>query len=181
MGKPVEKDDKDNAGAGDEPDLRSRSDERRARLAREEALSRLAKDLVSLSDKQLHRLELEESLLDTVLDARAITSPAARNRQIRTVRGVLRAADWWTIRSRLDGSLEYGDPTPGGGSGRESEWVVRLLGEGQEALDELLREHPKGDRGHLRVLMRNVQRAAAARKKKAEQQLAGAIRSLLRS
>ena len=161
----------------DEREQRSRSDARRAEAAREEALVRLARDLVAQNERRLEQLELPDPVLDAVLDAQKIKSHAALNRQIRTVRGALRGAEWWLIRARLDELLVTGVPAEG--FGREMEWVVRLVGEGNEALDELLRAHPGADRGHLRTLIRNVVKAQAARRKKAEQQLARTLRALL--
>ncbi len=160
-------------------DVRSRTDARRARQVREEALVRLARDLVALSAARLQRLELDEALFDAVSDARAITSHSAKNRQVRAVRAALRDADWWTIRTRLDALVEHGVPFVEAG-GRESEWVVRLVGEGNDALEELVREYPNVDRAHLRTLVRNVLKGDAQRRKKAELQLAQALRSVLR-
>jgi ribosome-associated protein len=162
----------------DERETRSRSDARRAEAAREEALVRLAKDLVAQSARRLEQLELPDPVLDSVLDAQKIKSHAALNRQIRTVRGALRDVEWWIIRARLDQLLATG--LTADAPGREMQWVVRLVGEGNEALDELLREHPGADRGHLRTLVRNVLKANAGRRKKAEQQLARTLRALLR-
>ena len=161
----------------DEPDLRSRGDARRAEAAREEALVRLARDLVAQNQRRLEKLELPDPVLDAVLDAQKIKSHAALNRQIRTVRGALRDAEWWIIRARLDQLLATG--VAGEAFGREMEWVVRLVGEGDDALDELMRNHPGADRGHLRTLIRNVVNAKVARRKKAEQQLARTLRALL--
>lgn len=158
-------------------DRRSRSDARRAEAAREEALVRLARDLVAQAPRRLQQLELPEAVLDSVLDAQKIKSHAALNRQIRTVRGELRGVEWWTIRARLDQLLVTGMLPEA--AGREAEWVVRLVGEGNEALDELLRAYPGADRGHLRTLVRNVLKANAGRRKKAEQALARTLRALL--
>jgi ribosome-associated protein len=164
-------------GDDDEREVRSRSDVRRAEAAREEALVRLARELVAQTERRLEQLELPDAVLDAVLDAQKIKSHAALNRQIRTVRGALRDAEWWNIRARLEQLLKTG--VAGSGSGKENEWVVRLVGEGNDALDELLREHPGADRGHLHTLVRNVIKANAARRNKAEQALARALRSLL--
>lgn len=162
----------------DEPSTRSRSDDRRAQVVREEALVQLARDLVAQTARRLEQLELPEPVLDAVLDAQKIKSAPALNRQIRTVRAALRDVEWWTIRARLETLLVTG--VAGEAGGRENEWVVRLVGEGNDALEELLREHPGADRGHLRTLVRNVLRADANRRKKAEQQLARTLRALLR-
>lgn len=76
-----------------EEDLRSRSDDRRDRVAREEALLRLAVALIGLPGKELLRVDLPESVLDVVMDARKVRPGAARNRIVRLVRAALRDMD----------------------------------------------------------------------------------------
>jgi ribosome-associated protein len=77
----------------DDRDLRSRSDARRERKEREAAWADLGEALVSLSARQLEQLALPEGLLDAVLEARRITSPAARARALRLVRREMRDGD----------------------------------------------------------------------------------------
>jgi ribosome-associated protein len=179
-----------NAGDVDETedqDRVSRTDAKKAQREFEDALARLSKDLVALADRKLEQLGLPEAVLDEVRKARAISSPPARNRQLRMVRSALRSDEWAAIRTRLDALLVHGvvpgaPARPGAArpAGAEAEWTVRLVGGGAEELESLLREYPKADRSHLRQLIRNVQKASAERRKKAEQKLANAIRSVLR-
>jgi ribosomal 50S subunit-associated protein YjgA (DUF615 family) len=61
----------------------------------------------------------------------------------------------------------------------EREWLVRLVGEGAPALEELVALHPTADRKHLRQLIRNVQTSNVQRRKRAEEKLASALRFLL--
>jgi ribosome-associated protein len=77
----------------DDRDLRSRSDARRERKQREAAWVDLGEALVNLSVRQLEQLALPEGLRDAVLEARRITSPAARMRALRLVRRELRDGD----------------------------------------------------------------------------------------
>ncbi|HWA73252.1 MAG TPA: ribosome biogenesis factor YjgA [Polyangiaceae bacterium] len=178
----------DPESAEPEEDLRSRGDERRARQEVETALAHLARDLVELSDGKLARLQLPEPVLDAVQDARAIKSFAARNRALRLVRTVLRGGDWSLIRVRLDMLVRHGTvpALPAGGesslAAQAQEWMVRLRGEGTQAIEALLALCPSGDRTHLRTLLRQIDKAdAPERRKKAEQRLADAVESLLRS
>lgn len=171
-----------------EEDLRSRGDERRARQEVETALANLSSDLVELSLGQLERLQLSDPVHDAVRGARAIKSFAARKRALRLVRGALRGSDWAQLRVRLDALLRHGtvptllsagEPSP---AARAQEWLVRLRGEGTAAIEALIALCPTGDRTHLRTLLRQIDKAAAPeRRKKAEQRLADAIESLLRS
>lgn len=169
----------------DQDDLVSRSDKKRSRRVREDALTRLAKELFELGDKTLSRLGLGEALLDAVRDAQAMKSPRARDRQLRVVRATLRDGEWPAIRARLDDLLVHGKAPPPGAEpsaaeGKEREWVVRLIGEGPRALDALIAEHPAADRRHLRDLIRAAGRGSPESKKRAEGKLASVIRLLLR-
>jgi ribosomal 50S subunit-associated protein YjgA (DUF615 family) len=171
-----------------EEDLRSRGDERRARQEVETALATLSRDLVELSLGRLERLELEGPVHEAVVSARAIKSFVARNRALRLVRVALRGSDWSQVRVRLDSLLRHGTVPALAASGepslaaRAQEWLVRLRGEGTAAIEELIAQCPSGDRTHLRNLLRQLDKAGAPeRRKKAEQRLAGAIESLLRS
>ena len=163
-------------------DRTSRSDLRRARKVREEALARLGRDLVALSDKNLQRLGVPDVVLEAIQEARVIKSMRALERQLRVVRNMLRDEDWPSLRARLDRLLLHGAPalarTPKN-EGIEREWVVRLLGEGTPALDELLMEHPEADRKHLRQLIKHAEHGSEERRKRAETKLAQALRSLL--
>jgi ribosomal 50S subunit-associated protein YjgA (DUF615 family) len=118
----------------DDDDATSRGDLKRARRVREDALSRLATDLVRLSAKNLERLALPESVLEAVYETQRISSLRARGRQLRVVRGALRDEPWPEIRAKLDQLLEHG--TVGAGSvardARSGQWMIRLIGEGQK-------------------------------------------------
>src|ERR1041385_2973910 len=93
-------------------DLTSRSDLRRANRGVEETLARLSRDLVELSQKQLAALELPEALLDAVRGVQAIKSPAARQRQLRLVRVLLRDAEWAPLKERVAELQESGSIAP---------------------------------------------------------------------
>lgn len=163
----------------DDESLPSRADQRRADKAREDALARLASELVRLGPKPLARLELPEPVLDALEDARAISSPRARERQLRVVRSMLRDADWPKLRAALDSLLKHGEVKHEVGRDRAREWVVRLVGGGAAALEELLARHPNADRTHLRQLIRGAMQTSEARRRRAEEKLADALASLL--
>lgn len=162
-----------------EQEVRSRTEQRQARKTREDALARLARELVALRDRQLEQLELDEETLEAIQAARSIRSAIARNRQLRVVRSALRDADWAAIRVRLDSLLQHGTLPSTAQSGVEREWVVRLSGGGSHELEAFLAEHPEADRRHLRQLIRNAQASAPVRRKRAEDKLAAALRSLM--
>jgi ribosome-associated protein len=163
-----------------EDDSPSRADERRAARVREEVLERLAGELVDLKEAATEKLGLPEDVADAVRDARLIKSKPARQRQVRLIRNLLRDADWAKVRVKLDTLRLHGVVPEDERVGEEGAWVVRLVGEGDAALAELLHINPRADRGHLRALVKTVQRATANRKEKAELALADAVRRVLR-
>jgi ribosome-associated protein len=168
----------------DDRDTRSRSDSKRSREAVEEMLARLTDELVGVGQAKLQTLELPESVLDVVTDARAMKVGAARNRQLRLVRQKLREHDWFSIRTRLQHLMLHGTALPvreGAGPNVEAEWTVRLLSEGDPALDAFVAEQPGAERGHLRSLLREAKKAAPARRAKAEQRLTAALAAALRA
>ncbi|HTM46952.1 MAG TPA: ribosome biogenesis factor YjgA [Polyangiaceae bacterium] len=167
----------------DDRDLRSRTDAKEERVAVEEAMARLARDLVAVKGPRLEQLQLPERLVDAVRDAQVITSPNALNRQLRIVRRELRNCDWAALRERLHQFTQHGSvpsEQTAETSGPEHGWVVRLLSQGDAALNALLEEYPKADRVHFRQLIRNVEKAPPPRRGKAESKLTDAVRLLLR-
>jgi ribosome-associated protein len=177
--------DASNENVGDE-DLRSRTDARRERRAVEDALARLSKDLIEMTDRKLQKLSLPELVLAAVVEARSMTSAPARNRQLRVVRSCLRAADWGAIKSRVDALIKHGvvpttaAPPTEGPADSVGEWVVRLVGGGSEAIEALMALCPNVDRNHLRQLVRTVNKSSADRRVKAEDKLTQTVASLLR-
>lgn len=164
----------------DHDDTTSRSDEKRARRVREDALSRLAANLADLADRQLEQLELPEAVLDALHELRRIRSLPARARQLRVVRSTLRDGDWPAIRSRVEQLRARGSVSPGHDA-RAHEWLVRLIGEGHKAIDALVAEHPSADRKHIAQLVRNAASGSEPRRRRAEQKLIQTLRWLLGS
>lgn len=141
----------------DDPrDLRSRSDARRERRQSEDHLADLARRLTALKPRQLERLALPDTLLDAVLEARKITSPAAHARQLRIVRREIRAVDAQQLERALEDLSNPRRPAPPGGEA--ARWVGELVDGGDEALRRFLEQYPRCDRQHLRQLVRAVRR-----------------------
>ncbi|MFZ5893752.1 MAG: ribosome biogenesis factor YjgA [Myxococcota bacterium] len=172
--------------ADPDEDLSSRSDARRANREVEETLSRLAKQLVELRVNLLEKLELPEALFDVIRDAQALRDARAKNRQLRLVRSALRDSDWSLISARTEALLKHGaipasltaeSPAL---AARAPEWAARLIGGGNEAIEALVAEYPEADRSHLRNLVREVLKANAERRARAEARLTQAVRLLLR-
>jgi ribosome-associated protein len=161
----------------DDRDLTSRSDRKRAQRETEERLAALALALAACSEQRLRSLDLPSTVLDTVLDAKRITSAVARNRQLRIVRRELRTVEFQSIELRL------ASPRPRSRSeaaDRVDAWVERLRTQGDDALDALCVEYPAADRRRIRQLMRNVGRGGNERET-SRRALAAAVANVLAS
>jgi ribosome-associated protein len=136
------------------------------------ALQDLGVKLVELNEQQLLTMQLPESLLDAVQDARRLTKHEARRRQMQYIGRLMRDIDAAPIRDRLEQWL---------GQGREhtaqlhtlERWREELLAgdpatggdpapAGDPALERFLHEYPGADSQKLRTLIRNARREQSA-------------------
>lgn len=155
---------------------RSRTDDKRERVATETALAELSERLLKVTPKVLEALELDDHALQAVADAKRIESPPARGRALRRVRSTLRAADWLTILRRLDAVA--GGIAPNALSDSEAARYAALLSaQGDPGLGRFLERYPQADRARLRQLMQNVRRATEAKRDKARRQLEALIQA----
>ena len=141
----------------DEPDeLTSKTRKKKDMLA----LQDLGVQLVELNEQQLASMQLPESLLDAVLEARRLTRHEARRRQMQFIGRLMRDIDAAPIRDRLE---EWR------GQGRDhtaqlhalERWRDELLA-GDPALARFLEAYPGADSQQLRSLIRNARREQAA-------------------
>lgn len=124
------------------------------------ALQQLGAQLVGLNQQQLETMELPESLLQAVQEARRLTKHEARRRQMQYIGRLMRDIDAAPIRDRLEQWQ---------GQGREhtaqlhalERWREELLA-GDAALEQFLREYPGADSQKLRTLIRNARREQGA-------------------
>jgi ribosome-associated protein len=120
------------------------------------ALQQLGAQLVELSGEQLASMQLPETLLAAVLDARRLTKHEARRRQLQYIGRIMRDVDAAPIRDRLEQWQ---------GQGREhtaqlhalERWREELLA-GDPALARFLGAYPGADSQKLRALIRNARR-----------------------
>ncbi|RPE76969.1 ribosome biogenesis factor YjgA [Vulcaniibacterium tengchongense] len=133
----------------------SRSRQRREAL---EVLA-LGERLAELSEAQLARLPVPESLLPHIRQCRRITSHIARKRQLAYLAKQMRREDDDTLHAIRDALDEHGEAARRevAAMHRAEAWRERLLDGGDEALARLLAEHPDADRQRLRQLVRNAQ------------------------
>ena len=132
----------------------SRSENRRAAL---EVLE-LGEQLVALSEAQLAKLPVPESLIPHIQETKRITSHIAHKRQLQFLAKQMRREDDETleaIRDALDVNGEAGRREVAA-MHRVEAWRERLLADGDAALATLLDEYPEADRQRLRQLVRNT-------------------------
>ncbi|HEY5781812.1 MAG TPA: ribosome biogenesis factor YjgA [Lysobacter sp.] len=132
----------------------SRSQNRREAL---EVLA-LGEKLVSLTEAQLAKLPVPDSLLPHIRDCKRITANIAHKRQLAYLAKQMRREDDEVLEAIRDALDESGDAARRevAAMHRIETWRERLLDQGDAALAELLDEYPTADRQQLRQLVRSA-------------------------
>ena len=114
--------------------------------------------LVSLTDAQLAKLPVPESLLPHIRECRRITAQIAHKRQLQYLAKQMRREDDETLDAIRDALDEKGEAARRevAAMHRVEAWREKLLAEGDDALAQLLDEYPNADRQLLRQLVRNT-------------------------
>ena len=126
-------------------------------------LQDLGAELVDLPEAQLAALDLPDKLRDAITLARRITSHGALKRQRQYIGRLMRDIDPAPIRAMLE-QLRGTHRLAKARFQENERWRARLLAEGDAALTEFLARHPGADHQHLRRLVRDAAREAAAGK-----------------
>lgn len=126
-------------------------------------LQALGAELVDLPLSTLEALALPEPIRDAIAEAKGISKHGARNRQIKYLGRLLCTVDAHAIRARLD-AMTRGHRHAVDQFHAVEQWRDRLIAEGDGALDALLQELPHANIQHIRQLLRNVRKQAAANK-----------------
>ena len=124
-----------------------------------QALQDVGAELVELNEQQLATMQLPESLLAAVQEARRLSKHEAKRRQMQYIGRLMRDIDAAPIRDKLE---EWK------GQGREhtaqlhalERWRDELMA-GDPALARFLGEYPGADSQQLRTLIRNARREQA--------------------
>jgi len=140
-------------------------------------VNKLGLQLTRLSVGDLDRLELPERLREEIELSQRL-KPKSRGRQNRLIGQLLRAEDHDAIQQRL--ALLKKDQRDGVRHEQVTErWLIRLVDEGDVAVEGLMTDYPHADRQRLRMLTRSAQQDPAAKKtKRARRELLRAIRAL---
>jgi ribosome-associated protein len=132
----------------------SRGEKRREALA----VRDLAGRLMEQNDARLAQLPLSDELRTLVIESKRITAQIARKRQMQFLAKNLRRENDAALEA-IRAALEHDKAD----SRKETaalhhveHWRDRLIDDGDDALAELIAEHPHADRQHLRQLARNA-------------------------
>lgn len=132
----------------------SRGEQRREALA----VLDVAHQMVEQPAARLVQMGLAANVLDAALAAQKISAQIARKRAVGFLAKQLRKEDEESlaaIRAALDHD-KSDSRREAAALHRIEAWRERLVTEGDEALGELLEEHPQADRQQLRQLARNA-------------------------
>jgi ribosome-associated protein len=153
-----------------------------ARKREASAAQDLGTRLIALKESELAELELPERLLDAILLAKRITARGGLARQRQYIGKLMRDVDTAPIEALLS-AQSRDDKVDAERHKRLEAWRTRLLTEGPDALDDLLKWNPAADRKALKLL---IDKATGARvdsgsKEAASRELFRSLRTLFDS
>jgi len=119
------------------------------------ALQALGEQLVQLDAEQLRQLDLPDSLMEALLEARHISKHGARRRQMQFIGKCMRAIDPLPVQEKLN-EWQRSSISHTAWLHRLEKWRERLLSD-ETALTEFAEAYPQADIQQLRAVLRNVQ------------------------
>jgi ribosome-associated protein len=147
-----------NAMGRDETDDISKSQRKRDL----HALKDLGIRLLEFSDDSLRQLDIPDTLLEALLEARRITSNNARKRQLAYIGKLMKEIDPAPVQAAIAARDHQHDTAT-----REFHLLEslrdQLLLQGDDALPAVLAHFPRGDRAYLRKLARQARREQETR------------------
>ncbi len=125
------------------------------------ALRDLGAELIKLSDNDLAKIPLPDTLADALAEARRLKSHGALKRQQQYIGKIIRDMDPEPIRVAID-SLKQASDESSAHFHRLERWRDQLLGEeGHDTLTQFITQYPRADRQRLRQLMTNARKELA--------------------
>lgn len=129
-----------------------------------DAVQAVGKQLVELPKEKLNKLNLDESLMDAVLEAKRLTANGAIRRQMQYIGRLMRDTDVAPIVEQL-AKWEGKNQEENARFHHMERWRTRLLSpNSNEAVAEFLNLYPQTDSQQLRTLIRNAQKEALNQK-----------------
>lgn len=146
--------------------------------AEADAAQDIGRKLVELPKDKLKKLQLEESLMDAITEAKRITSNGAIRRQMQYIGRLMRETDLAPIVEQLE-KWEGKHQEENARFHHMERWRSRLLEEAK-AIELFLAEFPQTNVQQMRTLIRNAQKEHAAGKPpKSSRELFKMIREIM--
>ncbi|HSH73990.1 MAG TPA: ribosome biogenesis factor YjgA [Methylophilaceae bacterium] len=146
-------------------DLEDNSDEPLSKTKRKAAMDDLqfiGGTLIELPKEKLAKLDLPETLMDAIREAKRITANGATRRQLQYIGKLMRSVDTAPILDQLQ-RWEGKHTAENAYFHRLENWRTRLIAE-ESALSEFMLQFPNVDSQQIRTLIRNARREEAAGK-----------------
>jgi ribosome-associated protein len=143
------------------------------------ALQSLGESLVKLNKSALEQIPLPADLHAAITEAQRLQQHGALKRQLQYIGKLMRQSEVEPIRAAYE-KVTHSYREDVQQHHQLEQWRDRLLADGDQALEALLREYPAADRQHIRQLVRNaLKEAASAKPPKAARELFRYLRQLL--
>lgn len=120
------------------------------------AIQKLAETLAALSNAQLAKMPLSETVITAIRFSHTLKSHGAKRRQMHYIGKLMREEELEPVRNALK-LLERGHDRDTAKFHAVETWRERLITEGDDALQVFMSEFPMADRQQLRQQIRNAQ------------------------
>lgn len=142
------------------------------------ALQALGESLVKLNKSALNQIPLPDDLRHAIEEAQRLHQHGALKRQLQYVGKLMRQCDVEPIRDAYE-KVTHSYREDVQQHHKLEQWREQLLSNGDQALEQLLAEHPDVDRQHLRQLIRTAnQETARGKPPKAARELFRYLRQI---
>ncbi|MDH3342691.1 MAG: DUF615 domain-containing protein [Gammaproteobacteria bacterium] len=128
-----------------------------------DALKKLGEELVLLKQEDLDTMNLPETLLAALNEARKIQSRSGLKRQRQYIGKIMRQIDAEEIKKQLE-KIRHKHDINTTQFRKIEQWRDRLLQDDKTALSEVIESHPDIDRQHINQLIRQAKKELQANK-----------------
>lgn len=136
-----------------EPDDKESKTQLKLRM---KGLQEIGTALVNLSDSQLEKIPMDDTLRDAVLHAREITDHEGKRRQLQYIGRLMRNYDPQPIEEALQ-KIQLKSNEGKAKFHQVERWRDKLISEGDTQLKLFIEQFPTADIQHLRQLIRKTQ------------------------